>query len=152
MDINKTCAFTGHRNVGDDLDINALSELVQTLIDNGVDTFLDGMARGFDLLAAETVIKLKEKNPHIKLIACVPCPNQEKYFSDEDKELYYSVLDKCNEVKILSDRYYKGCMHVRNRFMVDNSSKLVAYDRAEDGGTVYTVSYAAKHGKEIFII
>lgn len=152
MDIEKTCAFTGHRNVGDDLDINALTELVQTLIDKGVDTFLDGMARGFDLIAAQVVVKLKEKNPQIKLIACVPCPNQEKYFSDEDKEIYYSVLEKCDEVKILSERYYKGCMHTRNRFMVDNSSKLIAYDRAEDGGTVYTVGYAGKRAKEIYVV
>ncbi len=152
MDINKTCAFTGHRDVRDDLDIKALTELVQTFIDGGIDTFLSGMARGFDLIAAEVVLKLKEKNPHIKLIACVPCPNQEKYFNDEDKEKYYSVLKRCDEVKVLSEKYYKGCMHTRNRFMVDNSCKLIAYDRAQDGGTVYTVGYAAKHDKEIFVI
>lgn len=152
MDINAVCAFTGNRDIGEDLDTILLEELVQNLIDGGVDTFLDGMARGFDLIAAEVVIKLKENNPKIKLIACVPCRGQEKYFSCEDKQKYYYVSEKCDEVRILSERYYKGCMLARNRYMVDNSGLLIAYDRNSDGGTKYTLSYAAKKGKEIFVI
>lgn len=125
---------------------------MQTFIDGGVDTFLSGMARGFDLIAAEVVLKLKETNPHIKLIACVPCRGQEKYFREEDKIQYFSVLERCDEVKVLSEKYYKGCMLTRNRYMVDNSCKLIAYDRNSDGGTEYTVAYADKKDKEIYIL
>lgn len=152
MKVATTCAFTGHRDVGEDLDIQILEELIKTLIDGGTETFLDGMARGFDLIAAETVLKMKKEFPNIRLIACVPCRGQEKYFCEEDKKKYYSVLESCDEIKILSEKYYKGCMLTRNRFMVDNCSKVIAYERNGDGGTDYTVGYAAKKEKEIYIL
>lgn len=151
MDLENCCAFTGHRNLKDDFDLGVLKETIEGTINDGVDTFYNGMARGFDLIAAKCVIELKEKYPHIKLIACVPCPKQEKYFSKKDKELYYEVLKNCDEVKLLSQGYYNGCMFVRNRYMVDNSSRVIAYNR-EDGGTAYTVKYALDMLKEVYLI
>ncbi len=152
MDIKTTCAFTGHRNVGDDFSVKKLTLLLEKLIQNGIDTFLNGMARGFDLIAAQCVSELKKSYPDIKLIACVPCPDQDKYFTEEDKKTYASVLENCDEVKLLSRKYYKGCMFMRNRYMVDNCSVLVAYDRGYDGGTDYTVGYAKNKEIEIYIV
>ncbi|MGN1373256.1 MAG: SLOG family protein [Candidatus Coproplasma sp.] len=151
MSKEKSCAFTGHRNVRDDLDLNKLTSVIKILIDNGVTTFYNGMARGFDLIAAECVLKLKKEYPQIKLIACVPCPDQEKYYSNEDKITYYKVLKACDEMKVLSNRYNKGCMLMRDRFMVDNSSHLIAYYRGEDGGTRYTLNYANTYEDKIKI-
>ncbi len=152
MDIEKTCAFTGHRNVGKDLDIKKLSTLIESLIKRGKHTFLNGMARGFDLISAQCVLDLKRFYPDVKLIACVPCPQQDKYFNEEDKKSYAYVLENCDEVKLISNKYYKSCMLTRNRFMVDNSSVLIAYDRGEDGGTDYTLDYAKNKNIEIYIV
>ena len=142
------CAFTGHRNVRGDLDLNALTSVIKNLIERGVTTFYNGIARGFDLISAQCVLKLKADYPQIKLIACVPCPEQDKYFSKEDKLTYKKVLDACDEVKILSTRYHKGCMFLRDRFMVDNSSHLIAYYRGDEGGTEYTLNYASTFEEE----
>ena len=152
MSIEKTCAFTGHREILDPIDFNLLESCVQELINMGFDTFLCGMARGFDLLAGEIVVKLKENNPHVKLIACVPCPDQERYYSVEEREKYDRVLAACDEIKLLSERFYKGCMLVRDRYMVDNCSLVFAYDRKKEGGTYYTVNYAHSKKKKIMII
>ncbi|MGN0824127.1 MAG: SLOG family protein [Candidatus Coproplasma sp.] len=152
MDKKYCCAFTGHRNVRGDLDVNALTALIKSLIEKGVTTFYNGMARGFDLISAQCVLNLKKDYPLIKLIACVPCPNQEKYYNEEDRETYYKVLERCDEVKLLSDKYHKGCMLIRNRYMVDNSSYLIAYERGDDGGTEYTLKYAKDKEIQIFLI
>lgn len=153
MKFKKCCAFTGNREMGDDINEEKVKELLRGLIINkGVHTFYDGMARGFDLLCAKCVIELKKEFPQIKLIACVPCPKQEKYFKSEDKKLYYEVLEGCDQVKLISKFYFDGCMFVRNRYMVDNAGKVVVYQREEDGGTAYTHNYAVEQGKEIYLL
>lgn len=146
------CAFTGHRNVRNDLDVNLLTSVIINLIESGVNTFLNGMARGFDLIAAQCVLKIKEQYPQIKLIACVPCPNQEKYYCEEDKRTYHKVLSACDEVKLLSNRYYKSCMLVRDRYMVDNSSYLISYYRGDVGGTDYTLKYSENKDINIYVV
>ena len=49
----------------------------------------------------------------------------------------------------VSRQYTRGCMHERNRHLVDNSSVCVCYLNRESGGTAYTVDYAKKQGLEI---
>ena len=81
----KTCAFTGHRELGYDFSAKTFEKEIAELIERGAEIFYNGMARGFDLFAAETVLKLKKKYPQIKFVACVPCLEQEKGFSERDK-------------------------------------------------------------------
>ena len=51
---------------------------------------------------------------------------------------------KADEIIVLSEEYTPYCMLKRNRFIVDNSSVLLAYLKEEKGGTKYTVDYAEK--------
>ena len=72
----RTCAFTGHRNLKNtNFDASLLDRTIGHLIKNGTDTFLCGMAMGFDLESAQSVI-MHKKNYDVKLIACIPCANQ----------------------------------------------------------------------------
>lgn len=136
----------------DTFDKAEFESLLIKITDQGCNTFLCGMARGFDLFAAEAVLKLKDGGKEVVLIACVPCPEQSRYFNDGDRVRYEYILSRCDEVKVLSDRYFKGCMQMRDRFMIDNSSRLLAYCRKEEGGTAYTLKYAEKKGKTIYKI
>lgn len=147
-----SCAFTGHRKMGESFDINLLNRAVDDLISKGYVNFYCGMAMGFDLIAAGVVLQAKKNHPQIKLIACVPCPKQQKYFPSEEKDKYERIISLCDKVEILSEKYYKGCMLARDRFMVDNSGCVLAYMNKTDGGTAYTVKYAKSKNKEIFII
>ncbi len=49
----------------------------------------------------------------------------------------------------ISKEKKKGCMHARNRYMIDNSSLCIAYMTRQSGGTAYTVKYAQENGKKI---
>ena len=150
----KTCVFTGHRELPSDFPKRKLKSTIEGLISSGVDTFLCGMAVGFDLLAAETVLALQKKHPQIKLIACIPCIGQEKYFSKADQKRYVSSVKKANEQVILADSYYRGCMQARDKYMAERGDIMIAYCTKSEGGAAYTVRCFQKlhPGSEIIFL
>ena len=150
IDIEKSCSFTGHRIIKNDFNLQKFDDLLESLINDGYNTFLIGMAIGFDTLAFERLLLKKEKN--IKIIACIPCREQDKFFNKKEKEKYKYLLEKADEKIFFSEEYDDGCMFVRNRFMVDNSSTLIAYFYKKIGGTYYTINYAEKKRKNIIYI
>ena len=137
-------AFTGHRTLDKDFSVRRLRKELKKQIEKGVYIFYNGMAIGFDLIAAETVLKLKARYPHIRFIACVPCYGQEKNFSETDQKRYARILKKADETAVLSSSYFRGCMQQRNRYMADRADVLMAYCNADTGGTAYTVKYFQK--------
>ena len=148
-----SCALTGHRKLGEGFDIAKLEKAVDDVVERGVYIFYCGMATGFDLIAAKVVLERKKNNNSIKLIACVPCPYQERYYPADEKKCYKEVLNSCDEVKLVSEKYFNGCMLVRDRFMVDNCETVLAYlDGRKEGGTAYTVRYARCLDRRIYII
>lgn len=149
-----SCVFTGHRDLEKDFSPRKLKKEIKNAVEKGVFTFYNGMAMGFDLIAAETVLSLKKKNPQIKLIACIPCYGQEKHFSEQDKARYAAILKKADEQVLLSEYYYRGCMHVRDKYMVDRADMMICYCKKETGGAAFTLHYFQKKhptGKIVFI-
>lgn len=144
----KRCAFSGHRRNLDELDSDLLDRVISNLINGGTEEFLCGMALGFDLAAAEIVLKYKKDYP-VRLVACLPCENQDEYFSKKSAERYKKILSGCDDRIVLSAEYFNGCMQIRDRFMVDNADVLVCYLRKKSGGTYYTVNYAKKRGVKV---
>ncbi len=65
----RTCSFTGHRVLKqtDELKETLENEILK-LIENGITDFYTGGAKGWDMLCAETVLKVKQKNVHIRLV------------------------------------------------------------------------------------
>ena len=75
----KSVALTGHRKVDLSLDIENLKSVFLGLIDKGFENFFIGMAVGFDTIAFNVLEDIR-KQKDIKLIACIPCPEQAKNF------------------------------------------------------------------------
>ena len=148
----KNCSFTGHRLINENFSFEKLVKIVFDLAKEGVNDFFCGMAKGFDLYAAEAVMKVKETFPQIRLIACIPFFGQEKNYSQEDKNRYVNILKNCDLKFTFSDTYKKGCTLARDRYMADHADVLVAYLKKETGGTAYTVNYFQKKYKEREII
>ncbi len=140
----KSCVFTGHRTLAPTFSVRALKKAIGNALKEGYRTFYNGMAMGFDLLAAETLLFFKKKYPDIRFIACIPCPEQEKYFCETDKERYRKLLSKADEKIFLSDHYYNGCMQKRNRYMVERADLLIGHCVEKRGGAAYTLSYFEK--------
>ena len=141
----KTACFTGHRKIpSEDLPMvkTNLRNAVIDSIEKGYERFLAGGALGFDTLAANMVLELKKRYPHIKLILVLPCREQTKGWKQSDIKKYERIKSQADEIVYTSEHYYRGCMHVRNRHLVDHSSLCICYLTKETGGTAYTVRYA----------
>ena len=152
---NQSVCFTGHRDISPELipEIREkLNMLLIQLIEKGYTDFYNGGAIGFDMLSAEAVLSLKATYPHIRLHIIVPCANQSKRWSIGNIERYEKIINAADEVKCLSPVYFQGCMQVRNRYMVDNSSLCIAYLERDTGGSAATAKYAEKQGKKVINI
>lgn len=150
----RAACFTGHRKFSRDEEREVLERLdsaVRYLIEErDIRAFRTGGALGFDTMAAYTVIGYRHLYPKIRLELYLPCPDQTRYWSEEDRKSYEYIKDHANKVIYTSDHYYGGCMHLRNRRLVNGSLICVAYCRSgSEGGTAYTVDYAQNHGVEL---
>ena len=145
----KFCAFTGHREISEDFDEELLDRVVTDLIKCGTEVFYTGMAMGFDLIAAECVLRLKKKFKKLKLVACIPYKGQAVGYTSSEKVRYQRILDCCDESICLSEEYHDGCFFERNRYMVDSCDVVIAYLRKKRGGTYYTVNYADATNKKV---
>ena len=149
---NNAACFTGHRKNVDKEGVELMQKAVDFALSLGYTTFLCGMALGFDSIAFDYVLEKKKKHKNIKLVACVPCLEQEKFFPEEEKKKYRKRIEKADLTLVLSGKYQNGCMQARNRFMVDRASLLIAYLREETGGTGYTVKYAQNAGRSLITV
>lgn len=156
IDRSKVACFSGHRNLPQDYNElkSALEIVIIRLIKQGVVFFGAGGALGFDMLAEETILKMKERYPQIKLVLVLPCPPEQQTlkWNDNQRQQYNDILKRADKVRILSTEYTKSCMLDRNRHLVDNSGHLVCYLRNNRGGTFYTARYAEQKGLNILRI
>ena len=149
MNQEKTCCVTGHRDIPTE-QMDRIQELLRreilAAIEDGYSHFISGFATGADLIFAEIVAELREVYP-ITLEAAIPYPGRMK---TPDKS-FQRLIRCCDMVKIHSDTYFKGCYMRRNRYMVDQSQRVIAvYDGRPTGGTAATVRYTGE--KDVRIV
>ncbi len=155
----RTVCFTGHRPEKLPDGGNPSSQYVKIIksflyneivsaVKDGYDTFVTGMQRGIDLWAGEAVLSLAA-DYDLSLVAVLPYRSIGKSFRSADKWLYGRICGSADEIVIISEEYSPSCMAMRNRFMVDNSSRIIAVMGSEKSGTGQTLRYARKQGLEI---
>ena len=154
----RSCAvcFTGHRIISaNELKrLNGvLPVLVEKLYSDGYRVFCTSGTMGFDMLAGEAVLELKNFHNDVTLEIFLPCRGSSDRWPAEQKKRQSSVLSQAEKVNVLSDYYYDGCMMVRNRKMVDSCGMCVSYCcRLSGGGTFGTVCYALEKGLRLINI
>lgn len=152
---NRTCCFTGHRNIPAKQEKNIFKATIKTiedLVKKGVLYYGTGGALGFDTIAALAVLEIKKEYPDVRLILVLPCLNQTRGWPKESVVLYEAIKKQADKVVYTSQEYTRGCMHKRNRHLVDNSLFCITYLTEVKGGTAYTVDYASKKGLSIINI
>ena len=159
-----TCCFTGHRPDSlpwgydeDDqrcLDMKVkLKEEIVKAINDGYTNFISGMALGFDMICAETVLELKKEYPHIKLYGAIPCKDQDFLWKPLAKERYKKLCSQLDGERCIFNKYVGGgCMIERNEFMVNHSSLIIALFNGTGSGTKKTLNYGKKRGVKTIII
>lgn len=130
---------------GDRRLIPPLKDAIQRAADAGCRVFLCGMSRGFDLWAARAVLELREELG-LLLWCALPYADQEAAWEDDWRALHREVAAHADQVYCLAERYFPGCYHDRNRFLVEGASRMICYFDGQPGGTAYTVRLARERG------
>ncbi len=125
-----------------------LTAAVTEAYNDGFRFFISGMAEGFDLFAAETVIKLKESLPGIALVAAFPYFGSAENHCTSTSKRIGNILAKTDFAVAVSQNYHSGCEHERNRYMVNNSTRIIGYYNGLSGGTAHCWSYALENNLE----
>ncbi len=145
-----TVCFTGHREIPETEYqglTERLTETLEGLIAEGATEFRAGGARGFDTLAALTVLLLRRRHPEIRLHLILPAPSQTRGWPQDEVTLYEQILAQADSHRFVSTAYYNGVLQLRNRALVEGSDICVAYlCNSHGGGTAYTAALALKKG------
>lgn len=162
MEFNKntTCCFTGHRmeklpwrdneSAAACLALKGrIAAAVEAVYASGMTHYICGMATGCDMYFCDAVIELRQAHGEITLEAAVPYDGQAERWPAALKKRYDRLLSQCDYITVVSDCYTPDCMMKRNRYMVDNSSVLIAAYNGSRGGTMNTLLYAMRQGVEI---
>lgn len=161
----KVCAFTGYRpakmpfpSEQDPLCLalkQRLKDEIYNAVAEGCTDFLCGMALGTDTWAAELVLEIQKTLSGIKpvhLHAYLPFAGQDERWSASARKRYRTILDRCDSVTVLADRYTPSCMEARNEAMIRRADRLIAVYDGKKGGTANTVRLAHEKGIALRIL
>lgn len=140
-------AITGHRpgKLGNDYDLTSplisriRTRLMALLVNRKPDFMISGMALGIDTLWALLAIENS-----IPLIAAIPFETQDAAWPAYARETYRRLLKAAHTVVNVSGQpeYAARYMQLRNEWMVDHCTHLVAVWDGSAGGTSNCVKYA----------
>lgn len=147
--LHRAC-FTGHRpeklNQPEGVVVKALTNAIYEAIADGKNVFISGVARGVDIWAAEIVLRLRNEGENVKLICASPYEGFERGWSTDWQQRYNAVLRDANLVRYICPEYSKACFQIRNKWIVNHSSLVIAVFNGEPGGTKNTIDYAIRKG------
>lgn len=146
------CCLTGHRILPRSRQEREaikdnLRKVIASLAGEDVTVFYTGGARGFDTMAAITVLEMKALFPEIRLYLALPHPDQAEKWPRKERELYEQIKEHADQIQFISPVYTSDCMRQRNYYMVEHS-RICAYYMVKTvrSGTAQTVNYAQKMG------
>lgn len=144
------CCFTGHRPEKLRRSENSIRfELefeIRRAVQDGLNVFISGMARGSDIYAAEIVLRLREEGHPVKLICAIPYPGFEDSWSTIWQIRYRAVISTADLVRFICPRYCKECFQIRNEWLVNHSARVIAVFNGQPSGTKNTIDYALRQG------
>lgn len=149
------CSFTGHRRIAAahaPYMADLLARSVGYAYSEGCRDFMTGGALGFDTLAADAVLHLRETHPDVRLILCLPCRNQDVDWSESQRRKYREIAERADEVIYVSDRYTPTCMRERNLVLAERCDILIAYVGYSASGSAQTARMAERLGRRVYNI
>lgn len=145
----KSCCFTGHRQIptGELAPLTAaLDAALAEVYSEGYRAFYAGGALGFDSLAAERTLLLREKHPDVKLYLLLPCRDQSNGWAMEDAAHLYDLRARCDGYRYVNETYSSTAMYERNMALVASGELCIAYLRRYASGAGQTFRAAERAG------
>ncbi len=150
------CCFTGHRPEKLKITEKQLTEMLETeirkAVAGGFTTFITGMAKGTDLVAAEIVLRLREQDDRLKLICALSHPGFGLRWGGGWMERFQRALAAADLARTICSSFSYVSYQIRNEWMVDHSSLVIGVFNGERGGTKNTLDYAKRVGIPCVVI
>ncbi len=97
------------------------------------------------------MLKLRKKNK-INLICAPAFKGMEALWSIDWQRRYNKILESADYIHYTGSCYGSECYSVRNKWIVDHSSMVIAVYNGQPGGTRNTLKYANSQGTKVKII
>lgn len=144
------CCFTGHRPEKLAIPERQMAKLLEMEIQKAIDkqftTFISGMARGADIVAAEIVLRLRAQDERLKLICALPHPGFGLHWGGGWTDRFQSVLAQADLARTICPSFSYASYQARNKWMCRHAGLVIAVFNGERGGTKNTLDYAQKIG------
>lgn len=148
----KSCCVTGLREMPRDKIEYVRQELrreIEQAIADGFTRFLSSMLFNVDLDFATIVAEKKKENPELLLEAVIPYSDRMK----SKNKHFQKLMKQCDSVKVISQERDRDCYFARNRYLVENSQRVIAVsDDGQKSDTAQTIRMTAAKGLELHVI
>lgn len=150
--------FTGHRDLPGPLTsayrllVRDTDQALMHAYEAGAREFYTGGAAGFDQIAGELVLRLKQKDPEVHLHILLPYPDYTGRLTSAWRKRRDALIQGADEVVPLFTQYHKGCFLQRDRALVDRADSCIAFLRKAPSGTAWTVSFARQKGIPVVLL
>lgn len=150
------CCFTGHRpeklKLSEQKLAAQLEMEIKRAIASGFTTYITGMAKGVDLIAAEIVLRLRERDDRLKLICALPHPGFGQHWGGGWTERFQRVLAQADLSRTICPNFSRASYQTRNEWMVRHSALVIAVFNGEPGGTKNTLDFAQRSNVPCVVI
>lgn len=154
----RTCCFIDYGNSSKQIKNQTsdfkheLRETTEKLIkDFYVTHFICGMELGFEQSSAEVVNELKDEYPGITLEAVLPYETFTVEWNEDQRDKYYSIMQKIDKETLMQYHYTKDCIRKRNIFMIKKSNYIILlYSNTSEINNL--TLYAKANKKTVFLI
>lgn len=150
------CCFTGHRpeklHIDEATITQGLRLAIERSIADGFLTYISGMSRGVDIWAAEQVLLCRRRDQRIHLICALPHPDFETRWGPMWQKRYRDILQQADWIETVCGVYSRESYQIRNEWMVNHCSRIIAVYHGEKGGTKNTLEYTLAHNTEILYV
>lgn len=142
--LSKTACFSGHQDIPPKKMEHVRLELrreIESAIHDGYENFISGFNDGCDQMAAALVLEQQRVHPQLHLEAVLPYRGRLENLLAKAET--HALLDGCSIVAVRDDVYSPDGVMARNRYMVQNASRLIAvYDGRDKDDTVQILRFA----------
>ena len=139
------CCGFGHRVMLTDVE-KPLRETLERLTARGVTQFYTGGMGEFDELFVRAVRSIKRNDLRVRLVLVLPYLTRRVA---TERAWYETQYDEILIPAELDGVHPKSAIALRNRWLVDRSSIVIAALRRDYGGAAEAVRYAESTGKEV---
>lgn len=129
-----------------------IRKAIETQIKNGITYFISDMEYGIGLFAAEVLVGIKAKYPHIRLEALIPFESQAVNLSDSCRERYFDTVAKADIEVMFQKHYTFDCRKRCTQAAIDNSDVVIAAWNGCMNSTKAAIRYAQNQGKNVIIL